>query len=192
MTKAPLIILSGPAGSGKTTVAARVLAESGLPLRRAITATTRPPRPGEQDGVHYRFLDPATFAARVKTGEFLEHATVHGNFYGTPRSEVEPHRDAGVGVMLVIDVQGAQQVRRNCPDCVSIFLLTSSPAILEQRLAERGQDDRESMRRRLEMAKQELARAGEYDYRVLNDELDAAVRDVIGIIRERFREGEHA
>jgi guanylate kinase len=188
MTKAPVIILSGPAGSGKTTVAARVLAESGLPLRRAITATTRPPRPGERDGVHYFFLEPAAFEARIETGDFLEHATVHGNHYGTPRIEVEPYRAAGVGVLLVIDVQGAEQLRRNCPDCVSIFLLASSLDVLKQRLIERGQDDIESIRRRVETAERELRRVGEYQYRVLNDDLDTTVREVISIIRDHFRE----
>ena len=188
MTKAPVIILSGPAGSGKTTVAARVLAESGLPLRRAITATTRPPRPGERDGVHYFFLEPAAFEARIETGDFLEHATVHGNHYGTPRSEVEPYCAAGVGVLLVIDVQGAEQVRRNCPDCVSIFLLAPSLDVLGQRMIGRGQDDDQTIRRRLDTAERELQRAGEFQHRVLNDDLDTTVREVIGIIRDHFRE----
>src|SRR5207302_6328145 len=101
MKRGPLIILSGPSGSGKSTVAARVVAESGLPLRRAVTATTRPPRPGEVDGVHYRFLEPPVFAAMLAAGGFLEHATVHGHSYGTPLSEVEPYPQQGTGVPLV-------------------------------------------------------------------------------------------
>ncbi|MFL5341132.1 MAG: guanylate kinase [Gemmataceae bacterium] len=192
MIKAPLIILSGPAGSGKTTVAARVLAEAGRPLRRAVTATTRPPRVGEVNGIDYRFLDPARFEAMVEAGEFLEHARVHGNWYGTPRAEVEPYREQGVGVILVIDVQGAAQVRQSCPDHLSIFLYTSSPQLIERRLRDRGADSEAAILRRLETAKGELTRAAEYQYRVLNDDLDAAVRDVIQIIRDRFSEGEHA
>ena len=186
MTKAPVIILSGPAGSGKTTVAARVLAESGLPLRRAITATTRLPRPGERDGVHYFFLEPAAFEARIETGDFLEHATVHGNHYGTPRSEVEPYREQGVGVILVIDVQGAAQVRAKCPDAVTVFLRTSGWEEYERRLRARATEDEPTIARRLATAREELARAGEYQYQVINDDLDTAVEQLHGIVKAQF------
>src|SRR5262245_11290671 len=112
MQPGPLIIVSGPAGSGKTTLVQRLLAEDGLRLRVAVTATTRAPRAGEKDGVNYHFWTPARFDAAVQNDELLEWATVHGQRYGTPRSEVEPYRLQGKGVVLVIDVQGARQVRR--------------------------------------------------------------------------------
>ena len=187
MKRGPLIILSGPSGSGKSTVVARVVAESGLPLHRAVTATTRPPRPGEEHGVHYYFLEPTEFEAMIGDDALLEWAQVHGtHYYGTPRSEVENDRDDGTGVILVIDVQGAAQVRTACPDSVSVFLRTSTPAVLERRLRERGTEDEATIQRRLADAAAELAHANEYTYQVLNDDLDAAVRDLTAIIRKLF------
>ena len=190
--KGPLIIVSGPAGSGKSTVVERLLRTTTLPLRVAVSATTRPPRAGEIDGKHYHFWAPERFARALAAGEFLEHAEVHGNSYGTLRSEVERYREQGTGVVLVIDVQGADQVRRQCPDAVSVFLMPPSPEVLERRLRGRGTESEEAVRRRLEGAKRELARSGEYDYQVVNDELDDAVARLRDIVARHFTRGNHA
>lgn len=188
----PLIILSGPSGSGKSTVMARVLERSGLPLRQSISATTRPPRAAERPGIDYVFLSPAEFEQKLTAGEFLEHAQVHGHWYGTPRAPVESLRRQGFGVVLVIDVQGAVRVRQVCPDSVSIFLQTSSPEIFERRLRERHTENEAGLQRRLAGARRELEQAGAYQFQVLNDDLETAVRDVTDIIRKQFPEGDHA
>jgi guanylate kinase len=182
----PLIILSGPSGSGKSTVISRVLKESGLPLRVSVSATTRPPRPGERDGVHYHFWAVEKFLAQVQAGAFLERAEVHGKYYGTLRAEVEPYRERGVGVILDIDVQGAEQVRRLCPDNVSIFLKAPSLEVLEQRLRARGTEDDAAIARRLANARRELERIGEYDHVVVNDDLETAVAQIRELIARQF------
>lgn len=186
-TLAPMIVVSGPSGVGKTTVVERLVGRSGLPLRRVVTATTRPPRPGEIDGRDYHFWTVPRFEQAVAGGEMLEHARYGGNWYGTPRAEVDPHRAAGAGVVLVIDVQGAAQVRAKYPgDHCSVFLLPPSWEELEQRLRARNTEDEGRLARRLETAREELARAGEFDHRIVNDGLDAAVRDLEAVIREQF------
>ena len=192
MGKGPLIILSGPTASGKSTVICRLLACPDLPLRLSVSATTRPKRDYEQEGVHYHFWTRERFEQGVQAGEFLEWATVWGNYYGTPKAEVETYRERGVGVILDIDVQGAAQVRRACPDAVSIFLHAAAGDVeeelqtLEKRLRARGTETEEVMRRRLAGARLELARAGEYDYQVINDDLDRAVADVLRIIKAHW------
>src|SRR5207245_8140581 len=141
MTKGPLIIVSGPSGSGKSTAIARLLddmAKAALALHLSVSATTRPPRPGEQDGVHYHFWTKERFDRAVAAGEFLEWANVHGAQYGTLRSEVDAPREQGIGVILDIDVQGAAQIRQCCPEHVSVFLRSSSLAAYEERLRKRG------------------------------------------------------
>ncbi len=175
MADAPLIIVSGPSGSGKSTVIRQLLAEGGLPLRLSVSATTRPPRPGERDGVDYHFRTPERFRERVAAGDFLEWAEVHGNCYGTLRAEVDPYRARGVGVILDIDVQGAGQVRRRYPDSCSVFLRAPSWDEYERRLRRRGTEDEAGIARRLATAKAELARAGEYDHVIVNDDLATAV-----------------
>jgi guanylate kinase len=189
---APLFILSGPSGSGKSTVIRRVLAKADLPLRLSVSATTRSPRPGEQDGVAYHFWNRQRFEEAVAAGLFLEQAEVHGNLYGTPRSEVDPYRAAGVGVILDIDVQGAAQVRDNCPDAITIFLRTSDFATYEQRLRARHTESEEAIQRRLQGARRELDRCNEYQYQVLNDNLDDAVAELRAIVRDHFERNGNA
>ncbi len=189
---APLIIVSGPSGSGKTTVISRLLRESPLPLRLSVSATTRPRRRGEIDGVHYHFWTREHFEQGLRQGAFLEHAEVHGNYYGTLRAEVEPYRAQGVMVLLDIDVQGARQVRAQCTGVVSVFLQTSSLAAYEERLRRRGTEDEAALQRRLAAARRELAHAGEYDYVVTNDNLEEAVARLGAILRTSWERDEHA
>jgi|HubBroStandDraft_1064217.scaffolds.fasta_scaffold459108_1 guanylate kinase len=188
----PLIILSGPAGSGKTTIAERLVKMPDLNLRQSISATTRLPRAGEVDGKNYYFLTPAEFESRKAAGEFLEWAKVHDWFYGTPRKPVEEIRRQGFGVILVIDVQGAAQVRRSCPDNVSIFVKAPTLHELEERLHHRRTEDQAAIERRLNTARAELAREGEFTHQVLNDDLERAVNDVRTIILNLSREGSNA
>ena len=185
----PLLIVSGPSGTGKTTVIKRLLALGDLPLHLSVSATTRPPRPGEQEGVDYYFWDPGRFRREVDAGAFLEWAKVHGHCYGTLRREVDDYRNRGAGVILDIDVQGAAQVRALCPDCVSIFIKTSSWEAYEQRLRKRG-ESAESIARRLDTAKRELQRSNEFDHVVINDDLESAVTRVRDLIARAFHKGE--
>lgn len=186
MAKAPLIILAGPSGSGKSTIIARLLEERDLPLRLSVSATTRPPRSYEQNGVHYFFWTREQFDKQRQAGAFLEWATVHGQWYGTLRSEVEEHRARGIGVVLDIDVQGAAQVRAQYPDCLSIFIRTSSWEEYEQRLRKRGENP-DSIARRLATARRELDRIHEFDHVIINENLDLAVAQVRGLIEQAFQ-----
>jgi guanylate kinase len=180
--KGPLFILSGPSGAGKSTVIRRLLLAFPGCLRLSVSATTRAPRPGESDGVDYHFWTRDRFLKGIQQGAFLEWAEVHGqHHYGTLRSEVEPFREQGVGVILDIDVQGADQVRAQCRDAVSIFLRTSSLEALEQRLRKRGEPEA-SIQRRMDSARRELQRSGEYQHQVINDDLEKAVRQLKEIV----------
>jgi len=187
-TLAPLIVLSGPSGAGKTTIVDAALAACHYPLRRAITATTRPPRPGERHGVDYYFWTRAEFDDAIAGGAMLEHATVFGkDSYGTPKAEVNPHRERGTGVLLVIDVQGASLVRQALPgDGTSIFLDVPTMADLEQRLRSRGTEDDARIARRLAAAEAERQRAGEFDVRIVNVTVLDAVAELVGLIDEEF------
>ena len=186
--KGPLFILSGPSGSGKSTVIARLLAKQDLPVRLAVSVTTRPKRAGERDGEHYHFWTREQFDKERAAGGFLEWAEVFGmgKYYGTLKNEVEPYREKGMGVLLEIDVKGWQQVRQRCPEAVSIFLRASSLEIYEKRLRQRQTESEENIQRRLQEAKAELARAGEYDYQIINDDLESAVSQLREIVKARF------
>ncbi len=184
--RGPLVILSGPSGIGKSTVVDRIRARDDLPLRQSVSVTTRDPRPGEREGEHYYFWTRPRFEAELEAGGFLEWAQVYGNYYGTPGRAVELLRDSGLGVVVVIDVQGAAKVRAACPDAVSIFLLPSRLDDLERRLRDRGTEDEASVQRRLANARCELERAGEYDYQVVNDDLETTVEQVHNIIKQQF------
>jgi guanylate kinase len=193
MTKGPLIIVSGASGTGKTTVIHEVVAE--LPtgkLRQSVSATTRPPRAGEVEGRHYHFWTRERFQEAIAAAEFLEYAEVHGCYYGTLKKEVEPYRNRGMGVILDIDVQGASQVRRHCPDAVTVFLRAPSLAAYEERLRKRGTETEEAVLRRLAAAGRELAHAGEYDYQIVNDDLDKAVAEMRAIVLRYLQGGDHA
>lgn len=182
----PLIILSGPSGSGKSTVIARLLAERTWPMRLSVSVTTRQPRKGEQDGVDYHYWTRDRFRDEIERNGFLEWAEVFGNYYGTLKSEVEPCRRQGIGVILDIDVNGWKQVKEHCPEAVSIFLMTSSLDVLEERLRRRGTESEESLQRRLNGARNELTLAPLYDHRVINDDLETALGQVRGILKPLF------
>jgi guanylate kinase len=192
MARGPLIILSGPSGSGKSTVIRRLLDTGDLPLHLSVSATTRPPRPHEREGKDYFFWTRERFQEEVRAGAFLEHAEVHGNGYGTLRAQVEPYRERGNGVILDIDVQGATQVRRLCPDSVLVFLRASSWEVYEQRLRARGTEDETTIQRRLAAARLELAHVGEYDLQIVNDDLDSAVERLHEVVRRQFEGDVHA
>ncbi|MCU0703854.1 MAG: guanylate kinase [Fimbriiglobus sp.] len=184
----PLIVLSGPAGAGKNTVVEGALEVCRFPLRRAVTATTRDPRPGEEAGRDYHFWPRKRFEEAIAGGELLEYAVVHGmDYYGTPRTEVDGARLAGFGVLLVIDVQGAAAVRRLYPgDHRSVFLDVPNLGELERRLRGRNTETEERIARRLATAAQEMARAGEFDLRVVNAHLPDAVQELARIIDDEF------
>ena len=179
-----LLVLSGPSGVGKSTVLRQLLARHSNRLRLSVSATTRPSRPGEVHGTDYYFLSADEFARRREAGEFLECCEVfgHGHWYGTLWSEVTPSPNDQKWVILDIDVEGAEKVRRQFPNVPTIFLRPSSDAELERRLRARGTESEEAVQRRLEVARRELARADQYQFQVINDTVDRAVDQVSDIL----------
>ncbi len=174
-------IISGPSGVGKSTVL-KALMEQRDKLYFSVSATTRSPRTGEVDGVHYHFLDEETFQNWISHDEFLEYAEYVGNFYGTPKRFVDEAMDRGEDVILDIEVQGALQVTEKRPDTVRIFLAPPSWEELERRLIQRGTDDPQRIHRRLQRAREEILTANTYDYVVINDCVEQAVKELDAII----------
>jgi guanylate kinase len=182
-----LYIVSAPSGAGKTSLVSKLLDADPL-VRKSVSYTTRAPRPGEEDGRHYHFVNLDAFENMRARGELLEHAQVHGNYYGTSRRTVETERAAGSDVLLEIDWQGAAQIRSLNYETVAIFVLPPSIAALEGRLRKRGQDSPEVIKRRVAAAGGEIEHVAEFDYVIINDELDRAAQDLISIVRtERLR-----
>ncbi|HSB37216.1 MAG TPA: guanylate kinase [Thermoanaerobaculia bacterium] len=185
---ADLFIVSSPSGAGKTTLIRRVLADPTVrrgSLHFSVSHTTRPPRPGEKDGREYHFVTDEAFRGLQAKDGFLEWASVHGNLYGTSRMEVEPRLASGTDVLLDIDVQGARQVRSKVPEAVKIFVFPPSRDVLEARLRARASDAAEVVARRLAVAAAEMSEFGEYDYAIINDDLEEAVDELRSIVVAR-------
>ena len=182
--KGKLVIISGPAGAGKSTVVRRLVEQCDLPLALSISATTRQPRPNEQNGVDYHFLPMSEFEQRRQQGDFLEckEAFGLGYWYGTLRSEVTTGLNAGKWVILEIDVEGALAALEHYPDAITIFLHTGSLRELERRLRGRKTETEESIQRRLAVAKEELEHIDRYRHEVVNNEIDEAVQGICDIL----------
>ena len=177
-----LFVIAAPSGGGKTSLT-RALLEREPGIRLSVSYTTRPPRPGEQDGVDYHFVSAARFAALKEGNEFLEHAHVHGNWYATSAIWLKSQVSAGQDVLLEIDWQGAAQVRVLIPESVHIFILPPALESLEERLVRRGQDDAATIARRLIAAREEIRHCVEFDYVIINQEFASAVDDLTAVVR---------
>jgi guanylate kinase len=191
-----LILISAPSGGGKTTIIERLLATRPQ-MTRAVTCTTRPPRPGEQDGVDYYFLDAGSFLKRVQAGNFLEHATVYGNSYGILKSEVLGKLRQGKDVVLSVDVQGAATIRQQAAEdpelkraLISVFLTPPSLVVLKERLEKRGTDSAANIQKRLGVARQEIAQWKNFDYLLISTSIQEDLRRMLAIVEaERMRSG---
>jgi len=177
-----LFIVSAPSGAGKSSLTAKLLEED-RNVHLSVSYTTRAPRPGEVDGRDYHFVDKPRFMAMLQRGEFLESAEVHGNHYGTSEAWIRAQRAAGRDVLLEIDWQGAQQVRRIFSDTIGIFILPPSIMELELRMRRRGQDSEEVVRRRMAVAADEMSHAAEFEYVIINNDFDEARRDLVAVVR---------
>jgi len=177
-----LFVVAAPSGGGKTSLISALLDEDER-ARLSVSHTTRPPRPGEQDGVHYHFVDEFTFLDLVSQGAFLEHARVFDYRYGTGRQSVEQQLASGHDVILDIDWQGARQIRKAFPSCCSIFIIPPSLEVLRQRLTGRGQDSESVIQRRMRDAQAEISHWTEFDFLIINDDFNEALADLHSIIR---------
>lgn len=179
--KGQLIVVSGPSGVGKGTVLKEYL-NSREGIAYSVSATTRQPRPGEENGIHYYFLSREEFERTAAEGGMLEYASYNGNYYGTPKAPVEEQRSQGNDVVLEIEVQGALQVKKSCPDALLIFVAPPSFEELKSRLTGRQTEDAKTVENRLNIARQELMCAGEYDYIIVNDTVEQAAQRLGQII----------
>jgi guanylate kinase len=187
LRKGRLFVITGPSGVGKGTLIGRLL-EWEPALELSISATTRPPRPGERDGVEYYFLDSSEFERRVAAGEFIEHAAYAGHLYGTLRSEVEPRLEQGTSVVLEIEVQGARQIRETLPEAVQVFIAPPSPDVLRKRLEGRATDRPEEIERRLAAAGEELEAREEFAHVIVNDDVDRATNELVELVQGQLAE----
>ncbi|MBL3538578.1 guanylate kinase [Aminivibrio sp.] len=176
-----LFVLSGPSGAGKGTLRKKVF-ETVQGIRFSISCTTRPPRKGEKDGTDYRFISEEAFLSLLKEDKFLEHAKVHGHYYGTLRDDVEKALSEGYDMVLEIDVQGAFQIREKMPESILVFVSPPSLEELEHRLMERGTESVENLRLRLDNARLEMMKAKDYDYVIINDDAERASEELKSII----------
>ena len=180
--RSQLVVLSGPAGSGKTTLAEQYRVR--FPnIRRVVTATTRSPRMGERDGEDYYFLTRDDFEAGVRSNRFVEFTQFNGQYYGTPRDALDRAMAGDGAVLLVIEVDGAESIRFFFPDAVFVFVVPPGPGLLRRRLEGRGTESPQEVDRRLDIARRELARLEEYDFLVVNNDLDQAISDLDAILR---------
>jgi len=188
--KAPggIFIVSAPSGGGKTSLtrgSVQKLSAAGIPAEISVSYTTRAPRSGEQEGEHYHFIDRAEFESRIAKGDFLEHAEIYGNYYGTAYARTQAILEAGRDVILDIDWQGARQIKARRPDAIGIFILPPSMTKLEQRLRTRQQDSEEIIQKRLKMARSEMAHYEEYDYLIVNQDFEQALSELVAIFTAR-------
>jgi guanylate kinase len=185
--KGLLFVITAPSGAGKSSLIEALLKDDAR-LKLSISYTTRPPRPGEQNGREYHFVDEKTFLAMLERGEFFESAEVHGNRYGTSQAVIREALARGQDLVLEIDWQGAQQVRRLLPECVGVFIQPPSVEELERRMRSRGQDSEAVIQRRLASAEEEISHAPEFNYAIINKDFETAKQDLQAIIRvERLR-----
>ncbi|HVS17324.1 MAG TPA: guanylate kinase [Planctomycetota bacterium] len=186
-----LFVVSAPSGGGKTSLtraSIEQLGKAGITAEISVSYTTRAPRPGEQEGVHYHFVEPDVFKSMIARGEFLEHAEIYGQHYGTARTRTAAIRAQGRDVILDIDWQGARQIRQQAADAIGIFILPPSITKLEQRLRARKQDSEEAIASRMEQARAEMAHYAEYDYVVVNRDFEQAMAELVAIfIARRLR-----
>ena len=178
-----LFVISGPSGVGKSTLL-QALFDQVPHLAFSVSATTRPPREGEEDGIHYDFMDEDSFRRLVEEGAFLEWATVYDRLYGTPASRVEALRARGESVVLDVDARGSEQIRESAPEAVHIFILPPDLETLEARLRGRGTEDEAVVARRMALAKEQLQAAPTYDHLIVNDDLDTATAELVGAVLE--------
>jgi len=180
---ANLFIIAAPSGCGKTSLV-KALLESLSNLSVSVSHTTRKPRKAEIDGKNYHFVSKERFGEMISNNDFVEHAEVFGNMYGTARSNIKKKLEANIDIILEIDWQGARQVRENMPNSISIFILPPSKNVLLQRLIDRGQDDEETISKRMKNSESEMSHYDEFEYLVINDQFDSALNDLKAIIQD--------